>query len=64
MCRRGQVEHMRSDNGTNLADLERELRKALSALNQDRIQKSLLYCGVEWNLNPKEHLTMEECGSG
>ncbi len=45
ICRRGQVKHMRSDNGINLVGAERELRKALSALNQDRIQRSLRHQG-------------------
>ncbi len=52
ICRRGQVKHMRSDNGTNLVGAERELRKALSALNQDHIQRSLRHRGIEWSFNP------------
>lgn len=47
ISRRGQVSHIRSDNGTNFVGAERELREALSALNHKKIQRSLLQSGVK-----------------
>lgn len=52
ICRRGQVSHMRSDNGTNFVGAERELREALASLNQDHIEKALLQRGIKWSFNP------------
>lgn len=37
ICRRGQVRHIRSDNGTNLVGAQAELKKALSSLNERKI---------------------------
>lgn len=51
ISRRGQVSHIRSDNGTNFVGTERELREALSALNHQKIQKALLQSGVKWSFN-------------
>ena len=51
ISRRGQVAHIKSDNGTNFVGAERELREALSQLNQEKIQKSLLHSGVKWSFN-------------
>ncbi len=52
VCRRGQVSHIRSDNGTNFIGAERELREALIELNNEKIQRALLQKGVHWNFNP------------
>ncbi|KAK0152604.1 hypothetical protein N1851_005873 [Merluccius polli] len=52
VSRRGQVTHLWSDNGTNFVGAERELRDALAALNQDRIQGVLSQVGIRWNFNP------------
>lgn len=52
LCRRGQVEHIRSDNGTNLVGAERELRQALSTLEQRQIHQALMKRGVHWSFNP------------
>lgn len=52
VCRRGQVSHIRSDNGTNLVGAEKELRKALVSLNQDKIRNSLLKDNIKWSFNP------------
>ncbi len=46
ICRRGQVKHIRSDNGTNLVGTQKELKKALNDLNKDWIQDSLLKYGI------------------
>lgn len=52
MCRRGQVCHLRSDNGTNFVGAERELREALAAIDHKKIQSVLLKKGIEWSFNP------------
>lgn len=52
LCRRGQVEYVCSDNGTNLVGAERELRQALSALDQRQIHQALMKKGVRWSFNP------------
>ena len=51
ISRRGQVSCIRSDNGTNFVGAERELREALCALDQKKIQSSLLQSGVKWSFN-------------
>ena len=51
MCRRGQVRHLRSDNGTNFVGAERELREALSAIDHSKIQSALLQKGIDWSFN-------------
>ncbi len=52
ISRRGQVEYLRSDNGTNLIGAERELREALSSSNQAKIQGVLGQKGIKWSFNP------------
>lgn len=52
ISRRGQVANLRSDNGTNFVGAERELKEALAALNQDRIQGVLAQVGIRWRFNP------------
>ena len=52
ICRRGQVSHLRSDNGTNFVSAERELREALASLNPDRIERALSKRGIKWSFNP------------
>ncbi|PWA32804.1 hypothetical protein CCH79_00018048 [Gambusia affinis] len=52
ISRRGQVVHIRSDNGTNFVGTERELRKALVSLDHKRIQDALTPSGIEWSFNP------------
>ncbi|XP_062415351.1 uncharacterized protein LOC134107519 [Pungitius pungitius] len=52
ICRRGQVSHLRSDNGTNFVGAEKELREALTSLNHDRIEKALSKKGIKWSFNP------------
>lgn len=52
ICRRGQVSHIRSDNGTNLVGAEKELKKALVSLDQDKIRNSLLKDNIKWSFNP------------
>lgn len=52
ICRRGQVKYIRSDNGTNFVGAKRELQKAFSAMDPDRIQNTLRNRGIEWTFNP------------
>jgi hypothetical protein len=52
VCRRGQVKHIRSDNGTNLVGAQVELKKALMTLNETKIQDALLPDGIQWSFNP------------
>lgn len=52
VCRRGQVKHIRSDNGTNLVGAHAELKRALMSFNQKKIQDALLPDGIEWSFNP------------
>lgn len=52
ICRRGQVAHIQSDNGTNFIGAERELREALSFLNQRQIEGVLRQKGIKWSFNP------------
>ena len=51
VCRRGQVKHLRSDNGTNLVGAQTELKKALMSLNHRRIQDALLTEQIQWSLS-------------
>lgn len=52
MCRRGQVSHFTSDNGTNFIGAERELREAVAELDHKKIQHALLPNGLTWSFNP------------
>lgn len=52
ICQRGQVSHIRSDNGTNLVGAKNELYEALMSLNQDKLRNSLLKGGIKWTFNP------------
>lgn len=52
VCKRGQVSHMRSDNGTNFIGAQRELREALAAVDHSKIQRAFLQDGIEWSFNP------------
>ena len=52
MARRGRPQLIRSDNGLNFVGAERELRRALDALDQGRIRDQLLDRGIQWMFNP------------
>ncbi|XDV29292.1 hypothetical protein PO909_032429 [Leuciscus waleckii] len=52
VCRRGQIKHIRSDNGTNLVGAQVELKKALMTLDKLKIQDALLPDGIKWSFNP------------
>ena len=52
VSRRGQVETITSDNGTNLVGAERELRSSILEWNQSNIISSLQQRNIEWSFNP------------
>ncbi|KAL3979219.1 Rab5 GDP/GTP exchange factor [Sarotherodon galilaeus] len=52
IARRGQVQELRSDNGTNFVGAERELRRAMEEWNQEKISDALSLKGVKWIFNP------------
>ena len=52
VSRRGPVRKIWSDNGTNLTGTEKELKKCLKDLDQEKITRSMAKQGVEWIFNP------------
>ncbi|XP_056022161.1 eukaryotic translation initiation factor 3 subunit J-A [Ostrea edulis] len=52
IARRGKPNLIRSDNGTNLAGAEKELREAIQAWNSDKIHNQLLQKGIQCESNP------------
>ena len=52
IARRGQVQEIRSDNGTNFIGGERELREAIKGWNQAQINDILLQKEIKWVFNP------------
>jgi hypothetical protein len=52
LSRRGSVESIRSDKGTNLVGAERELRESIQQWNQSRIGRALQQKCIRWNFNP------------
>ena len=52
ICRRGPVSHFRSDNGTNFTGAEKELTRAITALNNGTIEKTLMHDNIKWSFNP------------
>lgn len=52
IARRGQVQELRSDNGTNFVGTERELKRAIEEWNQEKISDMLSLKGVQWIFNP------------
>ena len=52
VSRRGQVEEMRSDNGTNFVGAEKELREEIARWNQQQIHEAMLQHHVKWKFNP------------
>lgn len=51
ICRRGPVASIRSDNGTNFIGAKKELRQALAALNQSKMESTFVQEGVKWSFN-------------
>jgi hypothetical protein len=52
LARRGKVESITSDNGTNIVGAERELRESIHQWNQSKIGRALLQNHIEWKFNP------------
>ena len=52
IARRGQVQELRSDNGTNFTSGERELRESIQAWNHDKIHEEMLQRNIKWSFNP------------
>ena len=52
ISRRGQVQEVRSDNGTNFVATERELKQALKEWNLAGIENFFLQKGIRWIFNP------------
>ena len=48
VCRRGPVQQLRSDQGTNFVGAENELEAGLREMNQDKIRRELLKSGCDW----------------
>ena len=51
IARRGPVQMIRSDNGTNLVGAERELREAIRQWNESQIESFLLQKNITWRFN-------------
>ncbi|KAK4325413.1 hypothetical protein Pmani_004015 [Petrolisthes manimaculis] len=51
IARRGQVQVMRCDRGTNFVGAEREL---IIKLSDASIQRTLLSRGIDWSFNPPQ----------
>ena len=52
LARRGPVQQIRSDNGTNFVGAYRELRAALAEMEDGTIKQTLVEMGIEWIFNP------------
>lgn len=52
ISRRGQVTHIRSDNGTNLVGAKKELQNAIVSWNSEKIHNTMLQKGIQWSFNP------------
>ena len=52
VARRGQPKIIRSDNGTNFVGANKELRKAVQELKEDKINKTLAEKNIQWIFNP------------
>ena len=52
ISRRGHVEIMKSDNGTNFVRAATELKERLSILDQTEVETFLTMEDIEWRFNP------------
>ena len=52
VSRRGPVQHIFSDNGTNFVGSARLLRESISSWNQSQIHDSLRQINIKWTINP------------
>ena len=51
IARRGPIQELRSDNGSNFVGAERELRLAISEMDNSRIHNELLAKNIDWKFN-------------
>ena len=51
-ARRGNVRELWSDNGTNLRAAEKELRKCIESLDQNRMREKLAVSKITWHFSP------------
>lgn len=51
-ARRGQVQEIRSDNGSNFVSSNKELKLAIKAWNKNQIHEFLLQRNIKWLFNP------------
>ena len=67
ISRRGKIRTMYSDNGTNFVGAQRELRHAISEMDDQRItaflQNHEIEIGYPGNVTPLQQAILEECGS-
>ena len=56
IARKGQVQELRSDNGTNLITGKGELRQSIQAWNHDKIHEEMLQGNIKWSFNPPYRL--------
>ena len=52
VCRRGNVECIVSDNGTNLVGTNKELRESIQHWNKEHIKDRLRQRKIQWDFNP------------
>ena len=52
IARRGQVQEIRSDNGTNITSGVRECRESIQAWNNEKIHEAMLQKSIKWSFNP------------
>ena len=52
IARRGNIQHLYSDNGSNFVGAERVMRNYMNAWNKEQIYDHLRLKGVEWSFNP------------
>ena len=52
VSRRGLIEAMYSDNGTNFKGADKELKSLIAQLDETKIKKSIANKGVKWYFNP------------
>ena len=50
--RRGQVEEIRSDNGTNSVGADKEIKEALESMKHNKVQEDLIPRGCNWVFHP------------
>ena len=52
IARRGNIQHLYSDNGSNFVGAERVMRNYMNAWNKEQIYDHLRLKGIEWSFNP------------